>query len=71
GDSIDSAVGVSSIRKIGEDVQQGDPLAVIHAREEPEMELILPEIAKAFSISNNRVESPPLISALIEGKKGS
>ena len=71
GDSIDPAVGVSSIRNIGEKVEQGETLALVHANDQASMEVVLPWISDAFVISEDPVESPPLISGVIEGKKDS
>ena len=71
GDSIDPAVGVSSIRKIGEKVEQGETLALVHANDQASMEVVLPWISDAFVISEDPVESPPLISGVIEDKKDS
>jgi pyrimidine-nucleoside phosphorylase len=71
GDSVDPAVGISSIRKIGEKVEQGEPLAFAHANDPSSLEMVLPWIVEAFGISQEPVESPPLISGVIEGKNNS
>lgn len=71
GDSIDSAVGISSIRKMGEEIQQGETLAILHANDQSSMEMVLPWVSEAFVTSEDPVESPPLISGIIEGKKDS
>ena len=71
GDSVDPAVGISSIRKIGEKVEQGEPLALAHANDPSSLEMVLPWIVDAFGISQEPIESPPLISGVIKGKNNS
>ena len=68
-ESIDSAVGIASIRKIGEEVEQGETLAFVHANSEETVNMVLPWMSEAFLISEHPVESPPLISEVFEGKK--
>ena len=68
-DSINPAVGMSAIRKIGEKVEQGEPLALIHANDADAVNVVLPWMSEAFRTSESPVESPPLISGVIEGKK--
>src|SRR4051794_40323586 len=46
-DQIDFAVGFSQIKKIGEKVEQGEPLFMIHARNERSIVNITPLIEKA------------------------
>ena len=41
-DSIDFAVGCSAIRKIGASVERGQPLLIIHARDEHSLRTALP-----------------------------
>ncbi len=67
-DSINPAVGMSAIRKIGEKVEQGEPLALIHANDADAVNVVLPWMSEAFRTSESPVESPPLISGVIEGK---
>jgi pyrimidine-nucleoside phosphorylase len=49
-DSIDFAVGLSGIKKIGERVAKGEPLFQIHARTDQALELVKPLIEKAVEI---------------------
>jgi pyrimidine-nucleoside phosphorylase len=50
GDPIDFAVGFSQIKKIGEKVNEGEPLFMIHARNERSIVNITPLIEKAVEV---------------------
>jgi len=50
-DAIDFAVGFSQIKKIGEKVQDDEPLFMIHARNERSIVNITPLVEKAFEIA--------------------
>jgi pyrimidine-nucleoside phosphorylase len=49
-DQIDFAVGLSAIKKIGEDVDLGEPLLMVHARTEASLNGVLPMLQKAVAI---------------------
>src|SRR3954468_19671624 len=49
-DSIDFAVGLSGIKKIGERVAKGEPLLTIHARTDQSLRLVKPLLEKAVEI---------------------
>jgi pyrimidine-nucleoside phosphorylase len=49
-DTIDFAVGLSAIRKLGEKVEKGEPLLVIHARNQHTLESVTPLVEKGISI---------------------
>ncbi len=49
-DAIDFAVGLSQIKKVGEQVQANDPVLFVHARTEPSLALVLPMLEKAIVI---------------------
>jgi thymidine phosphorylase len=51
GDSIDYAVGFSKIKKVGEKVEEGEPLFLIHARNERSIVNITPLIEKAVEVA--------------------
>jgi pyrimidine-nucleoside phosphorylase len=48
-DTIDFAVGLSEIKKVGERVEKEEPLLIIHARNEPALQSVLPLLANAVS----------------------
>jgi pyrimidine-nucleoside phosphorylase len=50
-DSIDFAVGLSGIKKIGERVEKDEPLLTIHARNEQTLRSVLPLLEAAVEIS--------------------
>jgi pyrimidine-nucleoside phosphorylase len=50
GDAIDFAVGISGIKKIGEQVQAKEPLLIVHARGEESIRPIMPLLEKAVAI---------------------
>ena len=51
GDTIDFAVGLSAIKKIGERVEQGEPLMMIHARNEDSFNGVRTLLEKAVNIA--------------------
>lgn len=60
-DAIDPAVGVSRLRKVGERVERGEPLATLHARTRAEAEALVPQVLGAFSFSDEPVAAPALV----------
>ncbi|MBO8159165.1 MAG: pyrimidine-nucleoside phosphorylase [Thermosyntropha sp.] len=65
-DIIDYAVGIELKRKVGNWVEKGDSLAVIHANSEEKAEEVKEKILKAYNITNNPPLKSPLIMAVIE-----
>lgn len=65
-DEIDLAVGIVLTKKIGDTVQQGEPLAIIHSNTQ-NVECSISLIQKHISISKNPVDSPQLIGEMITG----
>lgn len=59
--SIDHAVGLSGLKKIGEQVQAAEPLAIIHARDSHTRDQALDLIAKSYSYSDTPISAPELI----------
>src|SRR6266404_5507138 len=50
GDTIDFAVGISGIKKIGEHVDLDEPLLFVHARTQQSLDPVLPILKKAIAI---------------------
>ncbi len=50
-DTIDFAVGLSGIKKIGERVEADEPLLTLHARNEPTLQAVLPLLEEAIEVS--------------------
>jgi pyrimidine-nucleoside phosphorylase len=64
-DPIDHAVGVVCLRKRGDTVERGEPLAEIHARDERSAEEAAAEVLAAYAIGDEPVpKRPVLIEAL-------
>jgi pyrimidine-nucleoside phosphorylase len=61
GDPIDLSVGIVLQAKVGERVEQGQPLAVLHANDETRLAEAERVLRGAFEISNEAVPPPPLI----------
>ena len=49
-DTIDFAVGFSAIKKIGEMVERGEPLLIVHARDEKSLDSVWPLLQKAAKV---------------------
>ena len=64
-DMVDFAVGVSDLLKIGEKVNKGDRLAVIHANDESQLREARRMIESAFTISEDSTPPPPLVTDMI------
>ena len=61
-DSVDFAVGISGLGKIGESVQAGEPLLLLHANSEASLESAIAELAAAFDLVDEPVSAPTLIN---------
>jgi pyrimidine-nucleoside phosphorylase len=60
-DSVDSAVGFSDLKKIGERVETGEPLCMIHSNGHEDEIALAALLTDAFEISGDPAEAPPLI----------
>ena len=60
-DKLDLSVGLDQFLQIGKYVEQGDPLLRIHASSDQDMDRTKNLLSEAFRISENTVESNPLI----------
>jgi thymidine phosphorylase len=49
-DTIDFAVGISGIKKIGERVEPQEPLLFVHARTDQDLSSVLPLLEKAVAV---------------------
>jgi thymidine phosphorylase len=61
GDPIDPSVGIDFFPKIGERVEQGQELAIIHARDEDASAAARDRIVAAMTLSDDEVDAPPLV----------
>ncbi|MDO9541166.1 MAG: thymidine phosphorylase [Kiritimatiellia bacterium] len=64
-DKIDYSAGIICLKKIGDSVEPGEPLAVIYANSEEHLAVAKPLAAQAFKIGAKRIKPPKLIGAEI------
>jgi thymidine phosphorylase len=68
-DTIDPSVGIADIAEIGQQVDSGAPLAVIHAASESSWEHAAKRLKSSFQIGPRHVDSLPVIYARVEGEQ--
>jgi pyrimidine-nucleoside phosphorylase len=61
GDKIDHSVGVVCLKKIGDSVERGEPLAWIYANSGKCLAFARPLAAEAFKVDKKRIKPPKLI----------
>ncbi|AWI09215.1 thymidine phosphorylase [Ereboglobus luteus] len=64
-DKVDHAVGISSLVKAGERVEEGDTLAVIHANNEGALAEARESVTRAITFSQAPVAVEPLVAEII------
>ncbi len=67
GDSIDYAVGLRILKKVGDYVEEGQPLFEVHARDKKSFEQARDEVFRAFSWSKSPTEPLPVYYDVISG----
>ncbi len=65
GDPIDHAVGVILLKKVGDKVEQGEPLCEIHLNDRSRLEDVVAELLDAYTIGDAYVAPPPLIHDIL------
>ncbi len=66
GDPIDLAVGISVMVKVGQAIEEGQPMFIIHARKAEDVEPARKALLSAVSIVHAPVEPLPLFYGLID-----
>jgi pyrimidine-nucleoside phosphorylase len=66
GDQIDHAVGIVLKAKIGDQVQEGQPLLTIHANDEAKLSGISHRLLAAYEWSDDPVSPPPLHHKVVD-----
>ena len=66
-DEIDHAVGVTDLLPAGARVEKGDPLCMVHARNEAEFEAARERIMVAYAIGDEAPEPAPSVAERITG----
>ena len=64
-DTVDHAVGVSGLVKVGERVAAGRVLGVIHANDEGALSEVQGMLAKSVSVGDTQTEAPQLIEEIV------
>ena len=60
-DKLDHSVGIMGLKKIGDSVGRGEPLALIYANSEERLATAKPFVKHAFKIGAERAKPPKLI----------
>ncbi len=64
-DVIDLAVGFSRFQPIGTKLEKGDPIALVHARDETAADAAMAELARAIKITDQVPDPHPMVGARI------
>ncbi len=64
-DVIDFAVGFESIRKIGDDVSEGETVGVLHCRNEVQFNFIQQKMQMAYKISESKPDKIELVQQIV------
>lgn len=70
-DPVDHAVGIEVLKHAGDQVQSGEPVFVIHARDESQVELAAASLLAAITTVPYPVESPSIILSILTPSVGS
>ena len=65
-DKIDVSVGLSNIAYIGDPVEAGDPLAILHGQDAESTEAMAESLSAAFDISDEQASAPELIKKVVD-----
>ncbi len=65
-DAIDHAVGLSGLKKIGEAVEIGEPLCIIHSNGHEDEHQLFQTLETAFVITAEPAEPPPLMIEILQ-----
>ncbi len=64
-DKVDFAVGASGLLRVGESVNKGDALVVLHANDSTRLAEARALVEPAFEIANEKKPAPPLVADMI------
>ncbi|ROU03573.1 thymidine phosphorylase [Histidinibacterium lentulum] len=65
-DRVDPAVGLTEVVSLGDRVERGTPLCILHARDEAEAEAAAHRILAAITIRDSALEGPPLVHGRVD-----
>lgn len=66
GAPVDLAVGLEVVRKVGDGVEEGEPLAWIHARSRDQAKAVRARVLGAFQLGDARREPPALVRQRVD-----
>ncbi len=66
GDPVDPAVGISVLVNVGQEINQGEPLFVIHARHQSDVQQAEHRLISAVGISTEEVSPLPLFYGMVD-----
>jgi pyrimidine-nucleoside phosphorylase len=66
GDSVDPAVGIELIRKCGDFVKDGEPLAIMHANQSTRLPVVREMLRKAYRLSDVPGNRPALVYQTVQ-----
>jgi pyrimidine-nucleoside phosphorylase len=61
GDTVDHAVGIVCLRKLGDAVERGEPLAEIHARDDEAARAAADAVLAAYELADEAPEAQPIV----------
>jgi pyrimidine-nucleoside phosphorylase len=65
-DRIDFAVGYQCLKRIGDEVNEGEPVGILHYREQAQVDLICEKLRSAYQISDEKPENTGLIRFVVK-----
>ncbi len=65
GENIDHSVGIEVLKKVGDEVENGEPLAILYYSENSKLEEAMEKVASAYEISDEKVMKMPMIHEVI------
>jgi thymidine phosphorylase len=60
-DAIDLSVGVTGLARVGERLEEGTPVCLVHARDEASWEQASERIRSAVQLGEEPVDMPPVV----------
>jgi pyrimidine-nucleoside phosphorylase len=65
-DRIDFAVGYQCLKRIGDEVNEGEPVGILHYRQQAQVDLICEKLRSAYQISDEKPENIGLIRFVVK-----
>ena len=62
------AVGVEVLKKIGDEVKQGEPIMIIHANDENKAYSLITFLRESYTFTKEKVEKPQEILGIVDGE---